>query len=111
MKGPHSNEQTSLGVLMTPAQKAAAEIYEWDAENIIPMTATEYKNKYESIIQSALDAVKEQCKQQELELAAKWRKERAHTYASENADLYRGFDNGRLRSAEELESLAKENAK
>lgn len=39
-------------------------------------------------------------------LAAKWRAERAHTYASENADHYRGFDAERLRSADELDALA-----
>ena len=39
------------------------------------------------------------------ELADRWRKEHAHTYSSENADHYRGFDAGRLRSAEELEAV------
>lgn len=37
------------------------------------------------------------------QLVEKWRSERAHTYASENADLYRGFDNGCHRCAEALE--------
>src|SRR5690242_19605445 len=37
-------------------------------------------------------------------MAERWQKERAHTYASENADHYRGFDDGRLRSAQELEA-------
>lgn len=37
------------------------------------------------------------------ELPRKWRSEGALTYASENADHYRGFDAGRLRAAEELE--------
>jgi hypothetical protein len=36
------------------------------------------------------------------ELARRWNEERAHTYASENAEHYRGFDTGRQRSAEEL---------
>ena len=37
-------------------------------------------------------------------LVEKWRASRAHTYASENADLYRGFDNGCARCADELEA-------
>src|SRR5690242_3791447 len=37
-------------------------------------------------------------------MAERWQKERAYTYASENADHYRGFDDGRLRSAQELEA-------
>jgi len=41
------------------------------------------------------------------QLAKGWRESRAHTYASENADLYRGFDNGCLRCAEAIERLLK----
>jgi len=36
-------------------------------------------------------------------LIAKWRAQRAHTYASENADIYRGFDRGCASCARELE--------
>ena len=36
------------------------------------------------------------------ELIERWEAERAHTYSSENADHYRGFDAGRKRCAEEL---------
>lgn len=39
-------------------------------------------------------------------LVSKWKAERAHTYASENADLYRGFENGMFRAAQELERVA-----
>lgn len=35
-------------------------------------------------------------------LEERLRTEKAHTYASENADLYRGFDNGCRRAAEWL---------
>ena len=38
-------------------------------------------------------------------LIEKWRASRAHTYASENADLYRGYDNGCHRCADELEAV------
>lgn len=38
-------------------------------------------------------------------LIKKWRASRAHTYASENADLYRGFDTGCGRCADELAAL------
>ena len=37
------------------------------------------------------------------ELARQMRENRAHTYASENADHYRGFDAGQLRAAEAIE--------
>lgn len=37
-------------------------------------------------------------------LVEKWRKNRAHTYSSENADHYRGFDAGLKRCADELEA-------
>lgn len=78
---------------MTPAQKAAAEI--------LGMADLPSLKSAIAIIQSALDAVKEQCKQQELELAAKWRSDAyiAHPGYS--------YANGRLMSADELESLAK----
>lgn len=42
------------------------------------------------------------------ELAREMRESRAHTYASENADRYRGFDAGQLRAAEYVERLADE---
>lgn len=42
------------------------------------------------------------------QLAKKWREERAHTYASENADYYRGFDAGRQASAKKLLSVIRE---
>lgn len=38
-------------------------------------------------------------------LRDQWRNNRAHTYASENADLYRGFDNGQQRCADELDTV------
>lgn len=38
-------------------------------------------------------------------LMEKWTHSRAHTYASENADLYRGFDNGLASCAEQLAAL------
>jgi len=50
------------------------------------------------------DSLREGC----AKLVAKWLAERAHTYASENADMYRGFDNGRSACALELETLLKE---
>jgi hypothetical protein len=40
-------------------------------------------------------------------LLAKWEDQRAHTYASENADHYRGFDAGQQRCAEELRAVLK----
>ena len=42
------------------------------------------------------------------ELAREMRESRAHTYASENADHYRGFDAGQIRAAEYVERLAGE---
>lgn len=42
------------------------------------------------------------------ELAREMRESRAHTYASENADHYRGFDAGQIRAAEYVERLADE---
>ena len=42
------------------------------------------------------------------ELAQQFRASRAHTYASENADHYRGFDAGQLRAAESLEARLEE---
>lgn len=39
-------------------------------------------------------------------LPNKWRTRRAHTNASENADLYRGFDNGAMACAVELAPIA-----
>ena len=41
-----------------------------------------------------------------MELAKKWRAERAHTYVSEDAD--RWFEAGRQRCAEELEAVVQE---
>lgn len=38
-------------------------------------------------------------------LVEQWRNSHAHTYASENADLYRGFDNGCRRCADQLEAV------
>lgn len=38
-------------------------------------------------------------------MAKKWENNRTHTYASENADHYRGFDNGQLRAAQSLLAL------
>lgn len=43
-----------------------------------------------------------------VKLAEKWRASRAHTYASENADHYRGFDAGQLRAAQDLEAALAE---
>ena len=42
------------------------------------------------------------------QLAKHIRASRAHTYASENADLYRGYDNGSQRAAEAIERLCDE---
>ncbi len=42
------------------------------------------------------------------ELAQQFRASRAHTYSSENADHYRGFDAGQLRAAESLEAWLRE---
>jgi len=39
-------------------------------------------------------------------LAAQFKNSRAHTYASENADHYRGFNSGMLRASEALDALA-----
>ncbi len=40
-------------------------------------------------------------------LVDKLKSSKAHTYASEHADHYRGFDVGQLRAAESLEALLK----
>ena len=40
-----------------------------------------------------------------MDLVEEFKKSRAHTYASENADHYRGFDAGQLRAGESLERL------
>jgi len=40
-----------------------------------------------------------------MDLVEELKKSRAHTYASENADHYRGFDDGQIRAAETLERL------
>lgn len=55
---------------------------------------------------AAAEAERDHLRQQLLKLAEHWRSERGHTYASENADLYRGFENGRQRCASEIEKLA-----
>jgi hypothetical protein len=38
-------------------------------------------------------------------LSQEMRASRAHTYSSENAEIYRGFDSGQLRAAEQIEAL------
>jgi hypothetical protein len=45
------------------------------------------------------------------ELEKQFRESRAHTYASENADHYRGFDAGQLRAAESLQAWLREATK
>ena len=40
-----------------------------------------------------------------LELAKELRQLKAHTYASESADLYRGFDNGCRHAAGKIEAI------
>ncbi len=45
------------------------------------------------------------------ELEKQFRSSRAHTYASENADHYRGFDAGQLRAAESLQAWLREAGK
>ena len=40
-----------------------------------------------------------------LKLARELHQQRAHTYASENADLYRGFDNGCRHAANRIEAI------
>jgi hypothetical protein len=53
----------------------------------------------------------EQTKVDLASLIAKWRSSRAHTYSSENAEHYRGFDAGQLRAAEDVEALLRALAK
>lgn len=56
--------------------------------------------------QSAERDARERCAQELLELAEKLKASKAHTYASENTDHYRGFDAGCLSSAGRIEVLA-----
>jgi hypothetical protein len=59
---------------------------------------------------NASESICHRCEAQAIEtrlraLVKQLKSSRAHTYASENADHYRGFDAGQLRAGEALEAI------
>ena len=106
MKEPHANEQTSLGVLMTPAQKAA-ELIGLTCVNEAPQDGQYIFDdiRAEAIIQSTLDAAVEQEREKYLKLAAECRDKGGRGLMPEERTVEEDAWDA---VATELEALAKE---
>lgn len=99
---------------MTPSAKAAQQIATETAEKLwkefwrtSDCSYSMSEQDVKGIVQDAIDDSLRPYR----ELALQWRKEKAHTYTSENADEYRKYDAALMRCAKELESLISDQEK
>ena len=69
-----------------------------------PNTACEHGHQARKCPYCELEELEQQ-RAAALKLARELRNQKAHTYASENADMYRGFDNGCQHAAGRIEAI------